>query len=137
MRKDLFDAFCSSFLMVCWQPLTWFIEPWPQSVSLSSPGILPVCMSISRFPLFYKDSNHVGLDDHLTAVWTSQVALVVKNLPANAGDAGDAGDAGEAGNACLIPGSGRSPGGGHGNPLQYPYVENPMDRKPGGLQAIG
>ena len=41
---------------------------------------------------------------------------VVKNLPANAGDADS------------IPGSGRSPGGGHGNPLQYPCLENPMDR---------
>ena len=40
----------------------------------------------------------------------SQVALVVKNLPANAGDIRDMG---------LIPGSGRSPGGGHSNPLQY------------------
>ena len=29
----------------------------------------------------------------------------------------------------LIPGSGRSPGGGHGNPLQYSYLENPMDRE--------
>ena len=37
----------------------------------------------------------------------------------NAGDAGDAG---------LIPGLGRSPGGGHGNPLQYPCLEIPMDR---------
>ena len=36
--------------------------------------------------------------------------------------AGDTGDAG------LIPGSGRSPGGGHGNPLQYSCLENPMDR---------
>ena len=41
---------------------------------------------------------------------------VVKNLSANAGDTG------------LIPGSGRSPGGGHGNPLQYSCLENPMDR---------
>ena len=41
---------------------------------------------------------------------TSQVALVVKNLPANAGDARDSG---------LIPGLGRSPGEGNGNPLQY------------------
>ena len=41
---------------------------------------------------------------------SSKVALVVKNLPANAGNARDAGS---------IPGSGRSPGGGHGNPLQY------------------
>ena len=47
------------------------------------------------------------------------VALVVKNLPANAGDAGDTGS---------IPELGRSPGGGHGNLLQYSCLENPMDR---------
>ena len=46
----------------------------------------------------------------------SQVALVVKNPPANAGDARDAGS---------IPESGRSPGGGLGNPLQYSFLENP------------
>ena len=48
-----------------------------------------------------------------------QVALVVKNPPASAGDVRDVG---------LIPGLGGSPGGGHGNPLQYSYLENPMDR---------
>ena len=41
---------------------------------------------------------------------------MVKNLPANAGDSG------------LILGSGRSPGGGNANPLQYTCLENPMDR---------
>ena len=49
----------------------------------------------------------------------SQVVLVVKNLPANVGDIKDLGS---------IPGLGRSPGGGHGNPLQYSCLENPMDR---------
>ena len=49
----------------------------------------------------------------------SQVAVVGKNSPANAGDIRDVG---------LIPGSGRSPGGGPGNPLQYSCLENPMDR---------
>ena len=44
---------------------------------------------------------------------------MVKNPPANAGDTKDRG---------LIPGSGRSPGGGHGNPLQYSCLENPKDR---------
>ena len=44
------------------------------------------------------------------------MALVVKNLPANVGDVG------------LIPGLGRFPGGGHGNPLHYSCLENPMDR---------
>ena len=48
-----------------------------------------------------------------------QVALVVKNLPANAGDVRDTG---------TIPGSGRYSGGGHGNPLQYSCLENPVDR---------
>ena len=47
------------------------------------------------------------------------MALVVKNLPANAGEARDSGS---------IPESGRSPGGGHGNPLQYSCLENPVDR---------
>ena len=47
------------------------------------------------------------------------MAPVVKNLPANAGDTRDVG---------LIPGSGRSPGGGQGNPVQYCGLENPMDR---------
>ena len=52
-------------------------------------------------------------------MWPSQVALVVKNPSANAGDMRDMG---------LIPGSGRSPEEGHGNPLQYSCLENPMDR---------
>ena len=47
------------------------------------------------------------------------MALAVKNLPANAGDARD---------PALIPGSGRSPGGGDGNPLWYSCLENPIDR---------
>ena len=55
-----------------------------------------------------------------TLFWASQVVLVVKNLPANAGDERDVG---------LIPGLGRSPGVGNGNPLQYSYLENPMDRR--------
>ena len=47
------------------------------------------------------------------------MGLVVKNPPASAGDIREMG---------LISGSGRSPGGGHSNPLQYPSLENPMDR---------
>ena len=54
-----------------------------------------------------------------------QVVLLVKNPLANAGDAEDMGS---------IPGSERSSGGGHGNPLQYFCLENPTDR--GALQAI-
>ena len=52
-------------------------------------------------------------------ILVSQLALVVKNLTANAGDTRDTGS---------IRGSGRYPGGGHSNPLQYSCLENPVDR---------
>ena len=63
--------------------------------------------------------------ENTVTLWASQMALVVKKLPANAGDIRDVG---------LIPGSGRSPGTGHSNPLQYSGQENSMDR--GAWQAI-
>ena len=53
---------------------------------------------------------------------------MIKNLPANERDARDVG---------LIPGSGRSPGGGNGNRLQYCCLENPMREEPGRLQSMG
>ena len=53
---------------------------------------------------------------------------MVKNLSPNAGDVGGLDS---------IPGLGRSPGGGHGNPLQYSCLENPMEEEPGGLQSMG
>ena len=55
---------------------------------------------------------------------------VVKNLPTNVGDIGDAGDTG------LIPKSGRSSGGGNGNPLQYSCPENPWTEELGQLHSI-
>ena len=58
----------------------------------------------------------------------SQVVKVVKNPPANAGDARDTGS---------IPGSGRSAGGGHSNPLHVLAWRIPWTEKPGGLQSIG
>ena len=58
----------------------------------------------------------------------SQVALVIKNQPANTGDIREAGS---------IPGSGRSLGGGSGNSLQYSCLENPTAENPDGLQSIG
>ena len=50
----------------------------------------------------------------------AQVSFVVKSLSTNVGDIGDLGS---------VPGLGRYPRGGHVNPLQYSYLENPMDRK--------
>jgi len=78
-------------------------------ISPSSHGLL--CVS-SPF-LFLVRTPVIGFSPH------SQVPLVVKNPPASAGDARDVGS---------IPGSGRSPGEGHGNQLQYSCLENPMDR---------
>ena len=60
-----------------------------------------------------------GLLASVVPIGASQAVLVVKNPPANAGDIRD---------ACLVPGLGRSPGGGCGNVLQYSCLENPMDR---------
>ena len=61
-------------------------------------------------------------------VGASLVVLVVKNLPANAGELRDTGS---------ILGSARYHGGGHGNPLQYSCLENPMDKEPGMLPSMG
>ena len=64
----------------------------------------------------YYSKNKISISIQRSA---SQVTLVVKNIPASAGDIRD---------MDLIPGLGRSPEGGHGNPLQYSHLENPMDR---------
>ena len=68
------------------------------------------------------------LSDVEESLKASQVMLVVRNLPANAGDLRDMG---------LIPVSGISPGEGHGNPLQYSCLENPWTEESGGLQSMG
>ena len=72
-------------------------------------------------------------DSYVYLIWikkkrASQVALVVKNLPANAGDIRNVG---------WISGSGRSPGGGHGNPLQCSCLEHLMDRGAWRLRSLG
>ena len=61
----------------------------------------------------------------LVGMWGFPGGSVLKNPPANAGDVGS------------IPGSGRSPGGENGNPLQYSCLEKPMDRGAWGLQFTG
>ena len=59
------------------------------------------------------------MNGYLFVFGASQVVLLVKNPPANAGDVRDSGS---------IPGLGRLPGGGHVNPLQYSFLENTMER---------
>ena len=98
----------------------------------------------SRFPLsflswWFHTINLLAYHLHLTfpavtkAEWEIHWALGVlrpslggKEFTWNAGDAGD---------SVSIPGSGRSPGGGNGNPLQYSCLENPMDRESFRLQS--
>ena len=64
---------------------------------------------------FYQKNIFTCLQTRIICI----MVLLVKNSPASAGDLRDAGS---------IPGSGRSPAGWHGNPLQYSCLENPMDR---------
>ena len=63
--------------------------------------------------------SELGFQSWSDSRGASQVALVVTNLPVNTQYIRDTGS---------ILGSERSSGGGHGNPLQYPFLENPMDR---------
>ena len=63
----------------------------------------------------------LNFEINLPSLQFSQVALVIKNLPANTGDIRDMGS---------IPRSGRSSGVGNGNPPQYSCLENPMVEKP-------
>ena len=62
------------------------------------------------------ETNALPIHQATSLTWASQVVLVVKNPPASAGDIRDEG---------LIPGFGRSPGEGHGNPFHYSCPENP------------
>ena len=102
--------------------------PW-RKVRLPTPVFLSGEFHGQRSLVGYNPWGHKESDtiEWLT-LWASQVALVVKNQPANAGDIWDIGS---------TPGSGRSSGGECGNPLQYSCLENPVDGEPGGLESIG
>ena len=87
-----------------------------------------ICCLFGISWLFKISKVHFGPLGHRSSVsnWTDgprhkgfSSGSALKNTPGKAGDAGDAGS---------IPGSGRSPGGGHGNLLQYSCLENPMNR---------
>ena len=88
------------------------------------------CLGIHKFVVeieknAWKDEHKIKNASFLRAVGKGFLGgSVVKNPPANAGDVGS------------IPGSGRSPGGGNGNLLQYSGLENPWTEEPGGLQSV-
>ena len=67
-------------------------------------------------------------------LWIVLMQLYTSGLPGWLSSEKSASSAGDAGDASSIPGSRRAPGGGHGNPLQYSCLENPMDR--GGCWAV-
>ena len=102
--------------MTCGILLSW-PQPWKHQILTSRPP-----GNSLKFAVFFSIlsfSAYIFFDISYSPWWASQVTLMVKNLPANAGDKRDAGS---------IPGWGRAPGGGHSNPLQYSRLENPMDR---------
>ena len=88
---------------------------------------MPEYPDLSHFPppIFHPlEKSTCPISCNLSSwIWGFQGGPVVKSLPSTAGDVG------------LIPGPGRSPEEGNGNPLQYSYLENSMDR--GGLQFRG
>ena len=102
----------------CQLPLRWVLNhgssPCPWEPSVRTKDFAAACVTSVSLRSF------LALTYFLSAgsIWASQVALTVKNPPTNSGDRRDAGS---------IPGWGRSPGGGNGNPLQYSCLENPMD----------
>ena len=104
----------------------------PVSAEMSSPrrSNPSLTLSITCF-LFFALKEFINIGNRLAHLFIYHMDLprwlVVKNPPVNKGAAGDAGS---------IPGSGRSPGERNGNPLQYSYLGNPMDRGACGLHTV-
>ena len=80
-------------------------------------AMLPIALRRQTRAAILKKSG--PFDNSIYLLLASLVVLLVKNLPANAGNTRASGS---------ILGLGRSPGGGHGNRLQYSCLENPMHR---------
>ena len=114
----LFNLFLVSWGNDPWKELVLFPR-FPALGRLSRPPLSPGLRSL--FPLLrLKRKEWHNKSFSLIAFYqASQVGSVGKESACNAGDAGDVGS---------IPALGRSPRGGHGNPLQYSCLENPMDR---------
>ena len=84
-------------------------------------GIAKKCLKIKNknFKTHVSNKTKQYFNPFKAYSWASQVALGVKNSPANAGDIRNTGS---------VPASGRPPGGGHSNPFQHSCLENPIDR---------
>ena len=106
-------------------PALCICEDWPQRGPGDSESLHTGIQSLPKLPVCFscRSARREGkgtFPGRPVAERASQVALAAKNLPASAGDIRDMGS---------ISGSGRSPGEGNGNPLQYSCLENPMDRE--------
>ena len=103
---------------ICWAGLLSraVFPPWNEGPNFGSYSIIVLFRHMEE-TVRTKNRNHYS--GCFNCLWPSHVVLVVKNPSANADDVKDIG---------LIPGSGRSPGGEHGNSLRYSCLENPMDR---------
>ena len=119
-----------------WAPELWDPKEPEGAFWLTAP-LFSSCLLVPSPPTFYEEFETTSLSHStcgthkwllslpsiffffLTFYFTLECGSTVKNLPNNSGDDGD---------ESSIPGSGRSPGGGHGNPLYYPCLGNPMDR---------
>ena len=106
----------------------WSGLPRPSPRDLPDPGIEPGFPSLQADsilpeppgkPRIYHNQMQIMIAIHQHTPGASLVALVVKNSRASAGDTKDMGS---------VPGPGRSPGGGHGNSLQYSCLEDPTGR---------
>ena len=84
------------------------------------PSCVPPALLLRVCAAFCSSCCFWELIDLVVKAWASQVVLVVKNPPANAGDIRDMGS---------VPGLGGSPAGGHDNPLQYFCLKTPTDRR--------
>ena len=76
-------------------------------------------------------------DIYFATFYYLSVCLIFKGFPGDSMVKNPPVDAGDAGSEGFILGLGRSPGGGHGNPLQYSCLEIPWTEEPGGLWSIG
>ena len=110
-----------------WQPTPVFLPGESQGRGDRWAAIYGVAQSQTQLKWFSSSKTYKTIYTHIYLA--SQLVLVVKNPPVNAGCVRDRSL------MDLIPGLGRSPGGGHGNPVLYSCLENPMDK--GAWQATG
>ena len=116
LRLSQIQPFVSSAsLELVQSPISVYTGFWELATLMKRAEPCGLCEEFWEQGWAYRGENSLLVGPH----GASLVALVIKNPPANAGDIRD---------AISIPGSGRSPGGGYGNPLQYSCLENPMDR---------